>query len=152
LAGPLVDALCDPDERRRQANARHVLRTCVPAAVALVCRGLVERLLAGPAEGCRAARASLAQFGAAAVPALYCRLLHARGTATQLTLVEALAAIGARLPTRGRVDLMLDLAVAHGRAAEDSARQAIDGAVAMLRRLNERAARSEEAPAWATCR
>ena len=45
-AAPLVDALCDPDEQRRQAAARHVLRTCIPAVVALVCRLLVERVAA----------------------------------------------------------------------------------------------------------
>jgi hypothetical protein len=39
------------------------------------------------------------------------------------------------------MDLMLDLAVARGRAADDSARQAIDAAVATLRGLNERASR-----------
>ena len=140
LAIPLLDALCDPDEPRRQANAAHVLRTCVPAAIALLCRGLVERLLAGPLEGRRAARASLAQVGAAAAPALYYRLLGASGAGTQLALVEALAAIGAGLPTRDRIDLMLDLMIVAGRAADDSARQAIDRAVATLRRLNERAA------------
>ena len=37
-AAPLVDALCDPDEQRRQANAAHVLRACFPAVVALLCR------------------------------------------------------------------------------------------------------------------
>ena len=78
-AAPLLDALCDPDEPHRQANTAHVLRTCLPATLALLCQGLVERLLAGPLEGRRSARASLLQVGAAAVPALYCRLLHARG-------------------------------------------------------------------------
>jgi hypothetical protein len=138
LAVPLVDALTDPDEPRRQA-ARHVLRTCIPAVVALLSRLLVERLLAGPAECRRAARASLVQVGAAAVPALYCPLLRARGAGTQLALIDALAAIGVRLSPRARVDLMLDLMIVRGRAADDSARQAIDGAVATLRRLNERA-------------
>ena len=38
LAIPLLDALCDPDEQRRQANAAHVLRACFPAVVALLCR------------------------------------------------------------------------------------------------------------------
>ena len=57
LAAPLVDALTDPDEQRREAAARHVLRTCLPAVVALPCRGVVERLLAGPLEGRRSARA-----------------------------------------------------------------------------------------------
>jgi hypothetical protein len=146
-AAPLVDALADPDESRRQANACHVLRTCVPAAVALLCRGLVERLLAGPAAGRAAARASLVQVGAAAKPALYCRLLHARDSAAQLALVGALAAIGAGLPTRDRIDLMLDLMIVAGRAADDSARQAIYVAVARLRRLIERAARSGGPPA-----
>jgi hypothetical protein len=146
LAAPLLDALTDPDESWRQAAARHVLRTCNPAAVALLCRCLVERLLAGPAEGRRAARASLVQVGAAAAPALYCRLLRARGAGTQLALVEALAVIGAGLPTSGRVDLMLDLMIARGRAAGDSARQAIDAAVATLRRLAERDARAGRAP------
>ena len=140
LAIPLLDALCHPDEPRRQANAAHVLRTCVPAAVALLCRCLVERLLAGPREGRRAARASLVQVGPAAMPALYCRLLHARSAGTQAALVEVLAAIGSGLPARGRVDLMLDLMIVRARAADDSARQAIDAAVATLRRLNERAA------------
>jgi hypothetical protein len=141
LAAALVDALCDPDEPHRQANAAHVLRTCLPATLALLCQGLVGRLLAGPAEGRRAARASLLQVGAAAVPALYWRLLHARGAGTQLALVEALAAIGVGLPTRGRLDLMHDLMIVRGRATDDSARQAIYAAIATLRRLNERAAR-----------
>ena len=141
-AAPLVDALCDPDEQRRQANTAHVLRACIPAVVALLCRCLVERLLAGPLEGRRAARASLVQVGAAAAPALYCRLLGARGAGTQLALVGALTAIGQGLSTRGRVDLMLDLAIVRGRATDGSARQAIDGAVATLRRLNERDARA----------
>ena len=140
LAIPLLDALCHPDEPRRQANAAHVLRTCLPAVVALLCRLLVERLVLGAAEGRPAARASLLQVGAAGVPALYCRLLHARGAGTQLALIDALAAIGERLSPRGRVDLMLDLMIVAGRAAGDSARQAIDAAVATLRRLNERAA------------
>jgi hypothetical protein len=64
LAAPLLDTLTDSDERRRQANTGHVLRTCFPAAVALLCRGLVERLLASPAAVRRAARASLLQAGA----------------------------------------------------------------------------------------
>ena len=142
LAAPLLDALTDPDEPHRQANTAHVLRTCLPAVVALVCRLLVERLLAGPLEGRRSARASLVQAGAAAVPALYWRLLHARNPGTQLALVEALAVIGAGLPTPGRVDLIFDLVIVRGRATDGSARQAIDGAVATLRRLNERDARA----------
>jgi hypothetical protein len=140
LAAPLVDALTDPDEARRQAAAGHVLRTCLPAVVSLVCRLLVERLVLGAAEGRPAARASLLQVGAAGVPALYCRLLHARGAGTQLALIDALAAIGERLSPRGRVDLMLDLMIVRARAIDGSARQAIDAAVATLRRLNERAA------------
>jgi hypothetical protein len=151
-AAPLVDALCDPDEQRRQANTAHVLRACIPAVVALLCRCLVERLLAGPAEGRRAARASLVQVGAAAVPALYCRLLHARNPGTQLALVEALAAIGAGLPTRDRVDRMLDLAIVRGRAADGAVVEAIDAAIATLRRLNERDGRSGQSPAGAACR
>jgi hypothetical protein len=142
LAAPLVDALCDPDEPHRQANTAHVLRTCLPATLALLCQGLVERLLAGPLEGRRAARASLAQVGAAAVPELYCRLLHARNPGTQLALVGALAVIGAGLPTGGRVELMLDLVIVRGRAADGAVVEAIDAAVATLRRLNERAGRA----------
>jgi hypothetical protein len=151
-AAPLVDALCDPDEQRREATARHVRRTCIPAVVALLCRGLVERLLAGPLEGRRAARASLAQVGAAAVPALYCRLLGASGAGTQLALVEALAAIGQGLPPGGRVELMVDLMIVRGRAADGAVVEAIDRAVATLRRLNERDARSGQSLAGAACR
>ena len=151
-AAPLVDALCDPDEPHRQANTAHVLRTCLPATLALLCQGLVERLLAGPLEGRRAARASLAQVGAAAVPALYCRLLGASGAGTQLALVGALAVIGAGLPTRGRMDLMLDLAIVRGRAAGGAVVEAIDAAIVTLRRLNERGARSGQSPAGAACR
>ena len=142
LAVPLVDALCDLDEQRREATARHVRRTCIPAVVALLCRCLVERLLAGPAEGRRAARASLLQVGAAAMPALYYQLLGASGAGTQLVLVEALAAIGVGLPTPGRVELMLDLAIVRGRAADGAVVEAIDRAVATLRRLNERDGRA----------
>jgi hypothetical protein len=142
-AAPLVDALCDPDEPRRQANTAHVLRACFPAVVALLCRCLVERLLAGPLEGRRSARASLVQVGAAAVPALYYRLLGASGAGTQLALVEALAVIGAGLPTGGRVELMLDLAIVRGRAAAGAVVEAIDRAVATLRRLNERDGRAD---------
>jgi hypothetical protein len=152
LAAPLLDALCDPDEPHRQANTAHVLRACFPAVVALLCQGLVERLLAGPLEGRRAARASLVQVGAAAVPALYYRLLGASGAGTQLVLVEALAAIGAGLPTGGRVDRMLDLAIVRGRAADGAVVEAIDAAIATLRRLNERGARSGQSPAGAACR
>ena len=152
LAVPLVDALCDPDEPHRQANTAHVLRACFPAVVALLCQGLVERLLAGPLEGRRAARASLVQVGAAAVPALYCRLLHARNPGTQLALVEALAAIGAGLPVRDRVDRMLDRAIVRGRAAGGAVVEAIDAAIVTLRRLNERDARSGQSPAGAACR
>jgi hypothetical protein len=137
-----VDALCDPDEQRRQTAAGQVLRTCLPAVVALLCRCLVERLLAGPLEGRRSAQASLAQVGAAAVPALYCRLLHARNPGTQLALVEALAAIGQGLPADGRVDLILDLVIVRGRAADGAVAEAIDRAVATLRRLNERDGRA----------
>ena len=139
LAAPLLDALCDSNEPHRQANAAHVLRTCLPGVVALLSQGLVERLLAGPTEARRSARASLVQVGAAAVPALYCRLLHARGAGTQLALVEALAGIGEGLPARGRVDLMVDLAIVRGCAADGAVVEAIDRAVATLRRLNERA-------------
>ena len=141
LAAPLLDALTDRDEQRREVAARHVLRTCLPAVVALLCRGLVERLLAGPAECRRAARASLVQVGAAALPALYGRLLRARSPAAQPALVEALTAIGQGLSPGGRVDLMLDLMIVRGRATDDSARQAIDAAIATLRRLNEQAER-----------
>ena len=142
LAAPLVDALTDPDEQRREAAARHVLRTCIPATLALLCQGLVERLLAGPLEGRRAARASLLQVGAAAAPALYYRLLGARGARTQLALVEALATIGVGLPARDRVDRMLDLVIVRGRAADGAVVEAIDAAVATLRRLNERDGRA----------
>jgi hypothetical protein len=152
LAVPLVDALTDLDESRRQAAARHVLRTCIPAVVALLSRLLVERLVLGAAEGRPAARASLVQVGAAAVPALYCRLLHARNPGTQLALVEALAAVGAGLPARGRVDLMLDLMIVRGRAAAGAVVEAIDAAIATLRRLNERDARPGQSPAGAACR
>ena len=152
LAAPLLDALTDPDEPHRQANTAHVLRTCLPATLALLCQGLVERLLDGPLEGRRSARASLLQAGAAAVPALYWRLLHARNPGTQLALVEALAAIGAGLPAPGRVDRMLDLAIVRGRAAHGAVVEAIDAAIATLRRLIERAARSGQSPADAACR
>jgi hypothetical protein len=100
----------------------------------------VERLLAGPAEVCQAARASLVQAGAAAVPALNFRLLHARGAGTQVALVQVLTAIGEGLSACGRVDLTLDLAVVRGRATDGTVVEAIDRAVATLRRLNERAA------------
>jgi hypothetical protein len=152
LAAPLLDALTDPDEARRQANTAHVLRTCLPVTLALLCRGLVERLLAGPLEGRRAARASLAQVGAAAVPAVYFRLLGARGAGTQLALVGALAAIGQGLSPGGRVDLMVDLMIVRGRAADGAVVEAIDAAIVTLRRLNERDARSGQSPAGAACR
>jgi hypothetical protein len=82
------------------------------------------------------------QVGAAAVPALYCPLLRARGAGTQLALVEALAVIGAGLPTPGRVDRMLDLAIVRGRAADGAVVEAIDRAVATLRRLTGRDGRA----------
>ena len=56
--------------------------------------------------------------------------------------MEALAAIGAGLPTRDRIDLMLDLMIVRGRAADGAVVEAIDRAVATLRRLNERAGRA----------
>ena len=56
--------------------------------------------------------------------------------------MEALAAIGQGLSPGGRVDLMVDLMIVRGRAADGAVVEAIDRAVATLRRLNERDARA----------
>src|SRR5262245_20923669 len=69
---PLVRALTDPDEPRRQAAVRCVQATCVPAVIALLIDRLVA-LLGGSGTVQRQAVASLAQFGLRALPALTLR-------------------------------------------------------------------------------
>ena len=47
VLGVLLDRLADPDAAVRAAVREHVLRVCVPAAVAYVVGGLVDRVAAG---------------------------------------------------------------------------------------------------------
>src|SRR5262245_5469342 len=79
---PLVRALTDPDEPRRQAAVRHVQQTCLPAVIALLIDRLVD-LLGGSGTVQRQAIASLAQFGPRALPALTLRFSGSRSAAMQ---------------------------------------------------------------------
>src|SRR5262249_60985959 len=66
---PLVRALTDPDESRRQAAVQCVQARCVPAVITLLIDRLVD-LLAGSGIVQRQAIASLARFALPALPAL----------------------------------------------------------------------------------
>src|SRR5262245_66267688 len=88
---PLVHALTDPDEPRRQAAVRCVQATCVPAVIALLIDRLVD-LLGGSGTVQRQVVASLAQFGPRAVPPLTLRLSRTRNVAVQQGIVMAITA------------------------------------------------------------
>src|SRR5262245_11767557 len=89
---PLVRALTEPDEPRRQAAVRCVQATCVPTVIALLIDRLVD-LLGGSGTVQRQAVASLAEFGPHALSALTLRFSRTRSVAVQHGIVMAIAAV-----------------------------------------------------------
>jgi HEAT repeat protein len=143
---PLVRALTDPDEPRRQATVRHVQQTCVPAVIALLIDRLVA-LLGGSGTVQRQAVASLVQFGPRALPALTLRFSRSRSAAVQQGIIEALTAVARGLDRDGRLGLMTELLILSRRAADDSIRESVMGLLTVLRSSLETSGRVPSARA-----
>src|SRR5262245_38593941 len=129
---PLVCALTDPDESRRQPAVSCVQATCVPVVIALLIDRLVD-LLGGSGIVQRQAIASLAEFGPRALPALTQRFSESRTAAMQQGIVAALAAVARNPDHNGRLALMTELLILSRRAVDDSIRESVAGLLAMLR-------------------
>jgi hypothetical protein len=126
-----------PTKSHRAANVRHVLQTCVPQVVNLVCDRLIARSAVGPDDIRAAATASLVEMGKPAAAAVTDRLLAWRVAGEQAMLVRLLARIAAKLPARDRIDVQTQLVIANGTAANDSVRGAVAEALARLRRSDQ---------------
>jgi HEAT repeat protein len=133
---PLVRALTEPDEPRRQAAVRHVQQTCVPAVIALLIDRLVA-LLGGSGTVQGQAVASLVQLGSRALPALTLQFTRSRSAAVQQGIVAALSAVARGLDCSGRLALMTDLLILLPRATDEAIRESVMGLLATLRSLLE---------------
>jgi hypothetical protein len=138
---PLVEALTDPDESRREAVVEFVVRKCLPALVARLIERLVE-LLGGAGTTCRQALASLVQFGGRAVPSLTLRFTRTRSVAKQRGIVEALTRMAPGLKQEERTDLMTEVLALGRFAADASVCRDLAVLVAVARRANEAASRT----------
>jgi len=133
---PMVEALTDPDEARRQAAAGHVLRACIPAALGHLADHLVD-LLGGSGPARPQALASLVEFGHRAVPSLIRRFMCTRSVPLQGGIVEALSRIVGGLGPDQRFDLLTEMMILPRFATDDVVRQGLAGLVVRLRRANE---------------
>src|SRR5262245_18097590 len=121
---PLVHALTEPDEPRRQAAVRCVQETCVPAVITLLIDRLVE-LLGGSGIVHRQAIASLAEFGPHALSALRRWFSRTRSVAVQQGIVMSIAAVARGLDRDGRLGLMTELLILSRHAVEESIRASL---------------------------
>jgi hypothetical protein len=111
-----VAALTDADEARRQWAVATVLEMAERPVLGLLIDRLVRRLKGRDDLARRQAAQSLADLGAAAVPALKYALLKSHSVEVQVLLVQTLAAISQALPPRGRTEIQTHLAIAQARA------------------------------------
>jgi len=143
---PLVRALTDPDEPRRQAAVRCVQATCLPAVITLLIDRLVD-LLGGSGTLQRQAVASLARFGTQALLHLTLRFSRSRSAAVQQGIVMALTAVARGLDRDGRLGLMTELVILSRHAADNSIRQRVGSLLAALRSSLETSGRVPSARA-----
>jgi hypothetical protein len=124
----------DPECRRQQAPA--MFAPLDPTYRLL----LVERLLHLSKSKCaataRAATASLADLGPAAVPVLVSKLFHARTEEGQLYIVELLGEIGGNVPPATRGVIQMDLLIALRRARSKEVAAAIAATQQHLRSVD----------------
>src|SRR5262249_6550242 len=107
---PMVEAMTDPDEARRQAAVEHVLRACIPAALDHLADRLVD-LLGGSGPARQQALASLAQFGDRALPYLTRQFMRTRSAPLQGGIVEVLTRIVGGLGPDQRFDLLTEMMI-----------------------------------------
>jgi hypothetical protein len=120
---------------------RHLLPPALFASLHPTYRQLlVERLLhqskSKRAATARAATASLADLGPAAVPVLISKLFRARTEEGQLYIVELLGEIGGNVPPATRGEIQTDLLIALRRARSEKVAAAIAAAQQQLRRVD----------------
>jgi hypothetical protein len=118
----------------------------VPAVLALLSDRLVA-LLGGSGAVQRPVVASLAEFGARALPALTLRFSRSRSAAVQQGIIEALSAVARGLDRSGRLALMTELVSLSRRAADESIREKVMGLLTVLRSSLETSGRVPSARA-----
>jgi hypothetical protein len=133
---PLVEALTDADESRRQTAIEQVVRTCIPAVVGRLIDRLVD-LLGGEGVNRGPAFSSLAEFVARALPSLTLRFTRTRDAALQRGILEALKRIVPGLTVGEQIDLLTETLILAQFAADESVSRALAGLVAVARRANE---------------
>jgi hypothetical protein len=138
---PLVEALTDLDESRREAAVEHVVLNCLPALVTRLIVRLIA-LLVGASTTQRQALASVVQFGGRAVPALTLRFTRARSVARQRGIVEALTRMAPGLKQEERLDLTTEVLSLGRYAADASVCCDLAGLLAVARAANEAASRT----------
>jgi hypothetical protein len=124
----------DPECRRQQAPA--VFASLHPTYRLLLVERLLHQSKSKRAATARAATASLADLGAAAVPVLVSKLHGARTAEGQLRLVELLGEIGSNVPPATRGVIQMDLLIAFRRARSEEVAAAIVVAQQQLRRVD----------------
>jgi hypothetical protein len=142
---PLVEALTDPDEACRRAAIEQVRRTCIPAVVGRLIDRLVG-LLGGEDASRGPALASLAEFGARALPSLTLKFTRTRDAALQRGILETLRRIVPRLKVGDQIDLLTETMILARFAADEWVSRALAGLVAVARRASEAAARTGCSP------
>jgi HEAT repeat protein len=138
---PLVEALTDPDESSRRTAVEQIRRTCIPAVVGRLIDWLVG-LLGDEDVTHQQALASLAEFGARALPSLTLRFTRTRDAVLQRGILEALKRIVPGLKVGEQIDLLTETLILGRFAADESVSRALAGLVAVARRASEAAART----------
>ena len=127
----LVEVVTQADESRREQAVSHVLKNCIPQALALLCERLARRL-----GGLPGARAAPVRLGRAALPALTHELRQPGSRAVRVGLIEVVAEIGGKLPATERVELMEELVIVQRLGGDEAVGRAVAEAITRLRRLD----------------
>ena len=134
----------DPECRRQQAPA--VFAALDPTYRQLLVERLLHQSRSKRVATGRAAAASLADLGPAAVPVLIGKLFRARTEEGQLCIVELLGAIGGNVPPATRGEIQMDLLIALRRARSEEVAAAIAATQQQLRRMDGEMSQERAAP------
>ena len=135
----------DPECRRQQAPA--LFASLDPTYRELLVVRLLHQSRSKRAATARAAAASLADLGPAAVPVLVSKLFRARTAEGQIRLVELLGEIGGNVPPATRGGIQMDLLIALRRARSEEVAAAIAATQQQLRRVDAEMSQERAAPA-----
>jgi hypothetical protein len=136
-----VEALLDPEETQRQAAVQHCQRTCLPVVLGRLIDRLVELLGTAPEPVRGRAVASLAQFGARALPALTLTFMRTRRADLQHNVATTLRRMARGYARDQLTDLMLEVAILMRFAVCECVSQELARVIAVLRRASEAAYR-----------